>query len=159
MKRLLALAILFAAFNVFTAFASFAAPATSAKPAERAAKAGDPMATWFKDPSFKKLYAQALANSPANHRNSWIYKDIGLTASEAIAGQNANTWIRMSTCASKQKTPCRLNHIEVFYDPVNQELYAFLTMGSRVGWIGGVRGPTSLEQKFFTPLLTAREIR
>jgi hypothetical protein len=124
-----------------------------------AAQAGDSMAAWLKDPSFKKLYTLSLKNSPAAQGNSWVYKDIGLVKSEAIAGQNANTWIRVSTCASKVKMQCRLNHIEVFYDEVNQELFAFLSLGSRVGWIGGVRGPTSLEQKFFTPLLTAREIR
>jgi hypothetical protein len=124
-----------------------------------AAKEGDSMAIWLKDPAFKKLYSQALANSPANHKNSWVYKDAQLALSVAIPGQNANTWIRVATCASQQKNQCRLNHIEVFYDAVNQELFAFLTMGSRVGWIGGVRGPTSLEQKFLTPLLTARDIR
>jgi hypothetical protein len=125
----------------------------------RAAQEGDSMAIWLKDPAFKKLYSQALTHSPANHKNSWVYKDAQLGLSVAIPGRNANRWIRVATCASKLKTQCRLNHIEVFYDAVNQELFAYLTMGSRVGWIGGVRGPTSLEQKFFTPLLTARDIR
>jgi hypothetical protein len=127
--------------------------------AAQAAQVGDPMARWLKDPAFKKLYSQALANSPANHTNSWVYKDAQLGASVQIPGQNANQWVRVATCASRLKTQCRLNHIEVFYDAVNQELYAYLTLGSRVGWIGGVRGPTSLEQKFFTPYLTAKEIR
>jgi hypothetical protein len=141
MKTLLTLAITVACLNA------------------QAAQVGDPVATWFKDAGFKKLYRQALKNSPASQSSSWVYKDIGLVKSQATAGQNGNTWIRLATCASKVKMQCRLNHIEIFYDAENQELFAYLTMGSRVGWLGGVRGPTSLEQKFFTPLLTAKAIK
>jgi hypothetical protein len=123
------------------------------------AKMGDPLAVWLKDAGFAQLYAQALGKSPVNNKNSWVYKDIGLGPSEAFAGQNANTWLRMATCASTLKPQCRANHIEIFYDIQNQEFYAYLTMGNRAGWVGAVRGPTSLEQKFFVPLLTAKDIR
>jgi hypothetical protein len=120
---------------------------------------GDSFASWLKDLRFKALYTEALRHSPANHRDSWVYKDIGLAPSQAIAGQNGNTWVRMSTCSSKEPIACRSNHIDIFYDPQNQELFAFITLGSRVGWVGNVRGPTSLEQRFFTPYLTAKQIR
>jgi hypothetical protein len=132
----------------FTAFSVQAAP-----------KAGDSFATWMKDAHFQKMLTLALANSPVNHKNSWVFKDMGLAPSEAIAGQNANTWVRVSTCANKLKLQCRLNHLEIFYDVANQEFFAFLSIGSRVGWMGATRNPTSLEQKFFTPYLTAKEIR
>jgi hypothetical protein len=127
--------------------------------AHAAPKAGDPASKYFKDPAFKKLYAQALGKSPANRNNSWVYKDIRIAPSKAIAGQNGNTWMHLSTCASTSEVQCRANHIDVFYDAENQELFAYLTLGSRVGWMGNARGPTSLEQKFFTPYLTAKEIR
>jgi hypothetical protein len=131
----------------------------AAQTAHAAPKAGDSAAAWFKDPAFKKLYAKALGKSPANRNNSWVYKDIRIAPSKSISGQNANTWIQLSTCASTDKAQCRANHIDVFYDAENQELFAYLTLGSRVGWMGNARGPTSLEQKFFTPYLTAKEIR
>jgi hypothetical protein len=133
--------------------------AVAAFPVQAAPKAGDSFETWLKDATFKALYSQALANSPVNHKNSWIFKDMGLAPSEAIAGQNANTWVRLSTCASKVKLQCRLNHIQIFYDVANQEFFAFLSIGSHVGWMGATRSPTSLEQKFFTPYLTAKDIR
>ncbi len=133
---------------------TFASIATQAAPS-----AGEPASVWFKDRTFKKLYAQALGKSPANRNNSWVYKDIRLAPSKAIAGQNANTWVHLVTCSSMDKVQCRSNHIDVFYDVENQELFAYLTLGSRVGWMGNARGPTSLEQKFFTPYLTAKEIR
>jgi hypothetical protein len=127
--------------------------------AQAAPKPGDAAVNYFKDPAFKKLYAKALGKSPGNSKNSWVYKDIRIAPSTVIAGQNANTWVHLSTCASNDKAQCRVNHIDVFYDAENQELFAYLTLGSRVGWMGNARGPTSLEQKIFTPYLTAKEIR
>jgi hypothetical protein len=141
----------------FIALLSYLSLATFA--AHSAPQAGDAVASWLKDPAFKKLYVQALGKSPANRNNSWVYKDIRIAPSKAIVGQNANTWVHLSTCASTDKAQCRVNHIDVFYDAENQELFAYLTLGSRVGWMGNARGPTSLEQKFFTPYLTAKEIR
>ena len=140
-------------------FCALTAPLAQANKTAKPTQAGDPMSVWLKDAAFKKLYTAALKTSPAGHSNSWVYKDIGLAKSQALAGQNGNTWIKLATCASKLKTQCRSNHIDVFYDAQNQELFAYLTLGSRVGWMGNVRGPTSLEQKFFTPLLTARDLQ
>ena len=116
---------------------------------------GAPVAAWMRNPAMMALYKKALGSSPANAPNSWVYKDAGLAQSTAIAGQNANTWVRLTTCASKNKlTECRLNHIDVFYDPAAGELYAYLSLGNRQGWLGAPRPPTNLEQKFFTQHLT-----
>ena len=123
-----------------------------------AAVAGDPMAAWLKDTAFKKLYSQALGKSPASHKGSWAYKDIGIAPSKAIAGQNANTWVLLTTCASKTPASCRASYIDVFYDAENKELFAYVTLGNRVGWIGNDRPPTSLEQNFFTSHLTAKKL-
>lgn len=139
---------------------ALAALATLATSAVRAAPAaGDAVSMWLKNAEFKKLYSKALAKSPVNHSKSWVYQDIGLAPSKAIAGQNSNTWVQLTTCGSKTIAICRSSHIDIFYDVQNQELFAYLSLGNRVGWIGGERGPTSLEQKFLTPYLTAKEIR
>jgi hypothetical protein len=129
---------------------------TTPAPVQLQAQIGDPVGVWLKDPAFKKLYIKALGKSPVTHSNSWAHKDIGLAPSQAFVGQNANTWIRLSTCSNNiTKRFCRLNHIDIFYDVENQQLFAYLRLGGRVGWIGNERIPTSLEQKFFQPLLTA----
>ncbi len=119
-----------------------------------AAKAGDSFSAWLRDPQFKKMYGQALAKSPVNHGASWVYKDAGLGKSTAIAGQNGNTWLRLSTC-NLPSTPlqCQQNRIDIFYDVPNKELFAYLRAGNRVGWIGSPRNPISLEQKFFNTYL------
>ena len=119
---------------------------------------GDSVATWFKDKTFRTLYEQALGRSPVNSPNSWVYKDAGIAPSMAITGQNANTWVRLSTCASKNKLPeCRLNHIDVFYDPATSNVFGYLSIGNRQGWIGAPRAPTSMEQKFLL-LHTTRDL-
>jgi hypothetical protein len=123
-----------------------------------AAKSGDSFAVWVKTPAFNKLYGKALGKSPVNHPNSWVYRDIGLAKSTSFAGENGNTWTHLITCSSKNAAQCRQNHIDVFYDEQNKELFAYVTLGNRVGWVGSMRSPTSLEQKFFAPYLTAKSI-
>ena len=122
--------------------------------AAHAAQVGDDFAGWLKDPQFKAKYATLIDKTPIKGAGSWAYKDAKLAPSSAFAGLNANTWVQLSTCAVP-KTACRANHIDVFYDPKNQQMFAYLTLGNHVGWIGK---PMSSEQKFFSPYLTAKTI-
>lgn len=120
----------------------------------QAAHVGDTFAQWLKDPVFKAKYAKLVENSPIVSQNSWLFKDAKLQVSQSFKGQNDNTWVHTSTC-STEKSACRFNHIDIFYDVNNQQIFAYLTLGNRVGWMGK---PTPLEKAFFTPYLTAKTI-
>jgi hypothetical protein len=148
-----------ASFIPAQAYTPTAIKAATSKPAHPVA--GDAVAIWFKDPAFKKLYQQTLKNSPIGYGKggAWVHKDIGLFPSKAFTGANAEQWVRLTTCASTLKMPCRLSHIEVFYDAEHQTLFAFLRLGGRVGWLGNERTPTSIEKSFLEPLLTADELK
>ena len=125
--------------------------ALAQKPLATAPKVGDAVSVWFKDKTFNELYKQALGRSPANSPKSWVFTDAGIAPSMPITGQNANTWVRLSTCASKNNiAQCRLNHVDVFYDPPSGELFGYLSLGNRQGWVGAPRAPTSMEQKFLS---------
>lgn len=115
-----------------------------------APKVGDSFAVWVTNPAFKKLYVKALEKSPINHASSWVFKDAKLANSTSIEGQNGNNWLRLSTCSNpKVASECLHNRIDIFYDAQNEQLFAYLRTGNRVGWIGAPRNPISLEQKFF----------
>lgn len=103
--------------------------------AAQAAQAGDDFAAWLKDAQFKEKHTQLIDKTPVKGAGSWAYKDAKIAPSTAFAGLNANTWVQLSTCATL-KTACRANHIDVFYDPKNQQMFAYLTLGNHVGWIG-----------------------
>lgn len=117
------------------------------------AQTGDRFAAWIQTPDFKAKYTALLNKTPISGDNSWAYKDANLGLSTTFAGQTANAWIHTSTCATT--TACAANHIDVFYDPKNQRLFAYLTLGNRVGWMGK---PLPSEQAFFTPHLTAKSL-